>query len=69
MMQCIPEGSKGRIRILIKNGFRFLPSILRARGYDVDDGMDSNTLEEVIVVLISTIMEGGIGRAASQIDF
>jgi hypothetical protein len=29
--------------------------------------MDSNTLEEVVVVLFYSIMEGGIGRAASQI--
>ena len=34
-------------------------------GYD--NRMDSNTLEEVVAVLFYTIMEGGIGRAASQI--
>ena len=40
---------------------------LDIESYDVQNGMDSNTLDEVIVVLFYTKMEGGIGRAASQI--
>jgi hypothetical protein len=67
MMLCSPDGSRGRIRILIQNGFRFFPSIHGVRGYGYDNGIDSNTLEEVVVVIFYTIMEGGIGRAASQI--
>jgi hypothetical protein len=67
MMLLSPDGSRGRIGILIKNEFRFFPSIHRARGYGYDNGKDSNTLEEVVAVLFYTIMEGGIGRAASQV--
>jgi hypothetical protein len=45
-------------------------SSLRSFGQGVkgyDNGMDNNTLEEVVAVLFYTIMEVGIGRAASQI--
>jgi hypothetical protein len=47
-----------------------LDSSLRSigqKGYGYDIWMDSNSLEEVIIVLFYTTMEGGIGRAASQI--
>jgi hypothetical protein len=47
-----------------------LDSSLRSLDIDSYDGRnerDSSTLQEVVVVLFYTIMEGGIGRAASQI--